>query len=123
MSKIISALQWVLKQVTTISEITFKVPIWILKLIPGVSDLLKRLEGYKTIIFNASVVVIAFLEQYNWIELGNTFCSIVNVVLGFFKVPFICDPSWLSTIAGILLALANIALRKTTTGAIPKTLK
>lgn len=123
MEKFISILQWILKQVTKASEITFKVPVWALKLIPGVKPLLQQLEGYKTVIFNTSVVVIAFLEKYDWTELGDSFCGIVNVILGLCHIPYICDPSWLATIAGILIALANIALRKTTKGELPSTLK
>ena len=123
MDKFIAILQWILKQVTTISEWTFKVPVWALKLIPGMKDTLEKLEGYKTVIFNASIVLVAFLEKYDWTEIGSSFCSIVNMILGCIKVHFECDPSWLSTIAGILIALANIALRKTTKGELPKVLK
>lgn len=123
MEKFISILQWILKQVTRASEVTFKIPVWALKLIPGVKPLLQQLEGYKTVIFNTSVVVIAFLEKYDWIELGSSFCGIVNVILGLVHIPYVCDPSWLPTIAGIIAAIANIALRKTTTGEIPKALK
>jgi len=108
---------------TTASEVFFKIPLWIIKLIPGVKGLLEKLEGQKTVIANFSIAVLAFLEGKDWIALGDTFCNVVDFVLKLIKVPFVCDPSWLNTIAVIFIAMANLALRKATTGALSKSLK
>lgn len=119
MNTVITVLQWILKGATTLSVYIFKVPVWILKLIPGVSGLLDKLEGYKTVIANFSIGLLAWFGQMDWINIGNIFCQVVNFITGIFKLNFVCDPNWLPTIAAILIAMLNLALRTATNQPLP----
>lgn len=119
MNTVITTLQWILKMATTISVYAFKVPVWILKLIPGVSKLLENLNGYKTVVANFSVAALAWMGQINWIDIGGTVCKVVDFITGLLHLNFVCNPSWLPTIAAIFIAMLNLALRTATNQPLP----
>ena len=123
MEKVISVLQFILKIATNISDLIFKLPVWVIKLIPGGKKLLESFEGYRTVAANFSVGVIAFMEGKDWLEIGDSVCAFVNMVLGIFKLNYVCDPSWFPQLALILTAMMNLSLRKQTASELPKTLK
>ena len=91
MEKVISVLQFILKIATNISDLIFKLPVWVIKLIPGGKKLLESLEGYRTVAANFSVAAIAFMEGKDWLEIGDSVCAFVNMVLGIFKLNYVCD--------------------------------
>ena len=123
MEKVISVLQFILKIATSISDLIFKLPVWVIKLIPGGKKLLESLEGYRTVAANFSVGVIAFMEGKDWLVIGDSACAFINTILGFIGKGWVCDPSWFPSIAAILIAMMNLSLRKQTSGSLPTTLK
>lgn len=121
--KIIEILTRAIPILNTAVDIFFRLPIKFLRLIPGVGKVFDSLEGYRTIIANYSLIVLAFLQQYDWTSFGDSFCSTINFFLDIFKVPFECDPTWLPTLSVIFTALLNIFLRFGTSKEIPENIK
>lgn len=116
MNQFIKILQTIIKIATTISDIILKVPLWILKLIPGVGKLWKQMEGTRTYIVNILAGVIVFLESKDWTGLSSYVCEALTFVFQLFNKAWICDSSWIPTIAGLLLVMLNIVLRTITGG-------
>jgi hypothetical protein len=131
MNKVIQSLNWLLRQVTTISEWTFKLPAWLIKLIfkfvPNGKEILEKIESYRTVLANVLTGALAFMEAKDWTAIGEMCCQVLNFIFGlangWFGTHWVCDPSWFPAIAVILVTMMNIALRKITTGPIAKSLK
>lgn len=119
MNKIIFVLQWLLQKATAFSVLFYKVPVKLLRLIPGFKQLEEKLDGYKTATANFCVIALSFMEGKDWIDIGTSVCDFINFVLGFFTVNYVCDPSWFGAIAAILTAMLNLALRAATNKPLP----
>lgn len=116
MDTFISVLQQIVKIATTIAHLILKIPTWILKLIPGANKLWKSLEGTRTYVINILSVIIVFLERNDWTNLSQSVCEALTFVFQIFNTSWVCDSSWIPTIAGLLLAFVNIVLRTITGG-------
>lgn len=116
MNQFINILQKIVKIAATISEISLKIPVWILKLIPGVNKFWKQLEGSRTYVINILAVIVMFLESKDWTSISSSVCDALTFVFQIFNKSWVCDSSWIPTIAGLILAIVNIALRTITGG-------
>lgn len=119
MNTVITVLQFILKLFTTIADLIMKIPqplFWAIKLIPGVNKIWAALEGSRTILINTLAVIITFMEAKDWTGISQWVCEVLTFVFQLFNKAWVCDSTWIPTIAGLLLAIINVVLRTITKG-------
>lgn len=114
MQNLIKILQAVAKYAAMFSELIMKIPKpiwWAIGMIPGVKTLWAGLSGSRTILLNIFGAAVMFLETTDWTNISGWLCETLTAVFQVFNKSFVCDSSYIPSIAASLLMIANIALR------------
>lgn len=126
MNTVISVFQFLLKLFTTIADLLMKIPqpiFWAIKLIPGVGNILTAIEGQRTVAAGFIITLLAFMEKQDWTSIGAWSCEAINFILQLFNKSWVCDSSWLPTIATMLTAILLTWLRILGKGEVPSSIK
>lgn len=114
MHTVTKVFQFLLKLFTTIADLLMKIPqplFWAIKLIPGVGNILTAIEGQRTVAAGFIITVLAFMEKVEWTSVGEWSCEAINFILQLMNKSWVCDSTWLPTIATIFTALLMSWLR------------
>ncbi len=114
METVTKVFQFLLKLFTTIADLLMKIPqplFWAIKLIPGVGNILNAIEGQRTVAAGFIITVLAFMEKVEWTSVGAWSCEAINFILQLMNKSWVCDSTWLPTIATMFTALLLSWLR------------
>lgn len=114
METVTKVFQFLLKLFTTIADLLMKIPqplFWAIKLIPGVGNILNAIEGQRTVAVGFIITVLAFMEKVEWTSVGAWSCEAINFILQLMNKSWVCDSTWLPTIATMFTALLLSWLR------------
>lgn len=114
MHTVTKVFQFLLKLFTTIADLLMKIPqplFWAIKLIPGVGNILTAIEGQRTVAAGFIITVLAFMEKVEWTSVGAWSCEAINFILQLMNKSWVCDSTWLPTIATMFTALLLSWLR------------
>lgn len=114
MEQFIKVFQFILKLFITISDVLMKIPqpiVWALKLIPGVKNILTIIEGHRTVASGFIISVLAVMEKIEWTSVGVWSCEVINFILQLINKNWVCDSTWIPTLATITTAMLLSWLR------------